>query len=281
MKQIEEKPKKHILRKFIFFIILIMALIIVYGKYVEPSIIFINEYNVKSNKFPTSLNKIKIVHFSDILFDSSDDMDKLDEIISLINDKKVDIVIFSGDLFKKSYNPNQKIIDKVTEKLSKIKSKYGKYYVTGDNDLKNISYDNIMQNSGFISLNNSFDVIYSNAKESLLLVGLMPNIDTTILNNIINENNANYKIVIFHESDSFEDIEDYNFDLALSSNSLNGKVNIPYIKNIFLNKNSNKYYEPHYKIHDKDLYISNGIGTEGIEFRLFNNPSINIYTLKK
>ena len=275
------KEKKHVLRTLLFIIILLFILIFLYGRYVETKIILINEYEIKNNNIPNSFNNFKIAHFSDLLYKNSDDLDRLKEVKTRINDKKIDIVIFSGDLIKKDSNLSQDEINKITNTLSKIKAKYGKYYVVGDNDKKNKVYENIMQNSGFTSINNFFDTIYSEKKENILLLGLDTKIDTSILNNMINENKSSYKILVFHESDSFNEIKNYDVNLVLSSNSLNGQINIPGIKKIFLDNDSSKYYEPHYKIKNKDLYISNGIGNDKINFRLLNNPSVNIYVLKK
>ena len=275
------KEKKHGFRTFLFLLLLIIIVIFLYGRFFEPNTIFVNEYEIKNNNIPNSFNNFKIAHFSDVLYEDNDDLERLKDVREKINDKKVDIVIFSGDLIKKNSNLSQKEINKITKELTKINAKYGKYYVTGDNDKKNELYDGIMQNSGFTSINNFFDNIYSEQNENILLVGLNTKIDTSILSNIINENPAPYKVLVFHESDSFKEIKDYDVNLVLSSNSLNGQVNIPGIKKIFLDKNSNEYYEAYYKIKKKDFYISNGIGNDKIEFRLLNNPSLNIYVLKK
>ena len=277
----KEERKTHYFRTILFLLLLIIILVFLYGRYVETTNIFVNEYDIKNSNIPSSFNNFKIAHFSDILYKDNNDLERLKDVKTKINDKKVDLVIFSGDLIKKDTNLSQKEIDKITKELSKIKAKYGKYYVTGDNDNKNDLYDSIMQSGGFISLNNFFDNIYSEKNENLLLIGLNTKIDTSVLNNIINENKSNYKILVFHESDSFEDIKNYDINLVLSSNSLNGQINIPGIKKLFLDKNSNEYYEPHYRIKGKDFYISNGIGNDKIDFRLLNNPSINIYILKK
>jgi len=274
------EEKKHGFRKFIFILILIIILIFLYGRYIETNYIFVNEYEIKNKNIPNSFNNYKIAHFSDILYKNDNDLDRLKSVKTKINDKKVDMVIFSGDLIKKESNLSQKEINKIIKELSKINAKYGKYYVTGDNDNKNELYDSIMQNSGFVSINNFFDNIYSEKNENILLIGLNTKIDTSVLSNIINENKSNYKILVFHESDSFKDIKNYDVNLVLSSNSLNGQINIPGIKKIFLDKNSNEYYESYYKIKSKDFYISNGIGNDIIDYRLLNNPSINIYVLK-
>lgn len=277
----EEEKKKSILRPFIIILVLLIILIFFYGRYVETNYLFVNEYEIKNNNIPISFNNFKIAHFSDVLYKDNNDLDRLKDVRTRINDKKVDIVIFSGDLIKKGTNTSQKDIDKITKVLSSIKAKYGKYYVSGDNDNKNELYDNIMQNSGFTSLNNFFDNIYSEKNENILLIGLNTKIDTSVLSNIINENKSSYKILVFHESDSFKEIKNYDVNLVLSSNSLNGQINIPGVKKLFLDNNSNEYYEPYYKIKNKDFYISNGIGNDKIDFRLLNNPSINIYVLKK
>ena len=86
-----------------------------------------------------------------------------------------------------------------------------------------------------------------------------------------------------HESDYMDEVlsNDYNFDLVLAGHSLNGSINIPFIKNIFLEKYGTKYYNNYYEFPNTKLYVSNGVGVSNINFRLFNTPSINIYRFKK
>ena len=62
--------------------------------------------------------------------------------------------------------------------------------------------------------------------------------------------------------------------------NLNGSINIPYLKKLFLPTDAKKYYEPHYQINNTNIYINNGIGVDRINFRLFNHPSINFYRIK-
>ena len=46
-------------------------------------------------------------------------------------------------------------------------------------------------------------------------------------------------------------------------------------------KEALEYYDSYYDIDNTKLYISNGIGVNNINFRLFNTPSFNFYRLKK
>lgn len=275
---IEIEKEHHFFRTLFFLIVLVIVLLIVYGKFLGPNGLILKEYDINSNSIPTSFNNIKIAHFADILYDNEEDIEVFDDIIKKINDKKVDIIVFSGNLTKGKYKFQENESSIIIQKLSKLESTYGKYYVTGPNDKKNPSYDSIMQQSGFTSLNDSKDIIYSKNKEQILLVGM----DTpdSIINDLIKDDNSPYKVIIFSESDNIDEIKDYNFNLALASNSLNGQINIPIIKEFFIRDGSKKYINPYYKVNNTDFYISSGIGTDNIDFRLFNKPSVNIYTLK-
>ena len=44
-------------------------------------------------------------------------------------------------------------------------------------------------------------------------------------------------------------------------------MNILGIKNMLLPKDAKKYYKPYYKINNTDIYISNGIGVDKVNFR--------------
>ena len=62
--------------------------------------------------------------------------------------------------------------------------------------------------------------------------------------------------------------------------SLNGQINVPIIKDIFLRDGSKKYINPYYKVNNTKLYVSSGIGTDKYDYRLFNKPSFNLYKIK-
>ena len=270
----ESNKEHHFFRTLFFLILLVVILLIIYGKFLGNRGLIIKEYSIKDDAIPSSFNNFKIAQFADILYNGTND-EVFDELVQKINDKKVDIIIFSGNLIKKDYKINNNKTAKITEKLNKLTCKYGKYYVTGNDDEENQSYETIMQNSGFTPLNNTKDIIYSEKNESFLLVGMGTKINN--LNDIIND--TSYKIIVFSNSDLIEDLTEYNFNLAFSSNSLNGQVDIPFIKEFFLRKDSKNYYNNYYKVNNTKLYISSGIGTDLIDFRLFNKPSINLYIL--
>ena len=277
---IEEEKRPHFFRTLFFIIVLLVVLLIIYGKFLGNSGLILKQYEVTNNKIPESFNNLKIAHFSDILYKSKEDIDLFDTIIKKVNDKKVDIIIFSGNLTSDNYKFNEEESKKVIEKLSKLNSTYGKYFVSGKNDKNDPSYDSIMTSSGFVSLNDSKDIIFSKKNEQIMLLGLDYNSPGSFIPDAIKDSNTMYKIIAFSESDEMDELTSYNIDMAISSNSLNGQINIPIVKDFFIRDGSKKYINPYYKVGNTNLYVSSGIGTDKINFRLFNKPSVNIYILK-
>ena len=264
--------------KIIFSIILLLIITYISVRFIGNIGLVVREYKI-TNKKLESFYGLKIAHFSDLHYGMSVNEKKLNIIVNKINMTKPDIVVFTGDLIDKNIKITDEIFELLVSKLSKINSKYGKYYVSGNHDKNNKSYNTIMTESGFQNLNESYDVIYLN--NSKMFIG---GIDT---NNTLNEKtietlnleNYDYKIMLSHYPDNADYLLKYNVDLILSGHSHNGQVRLPVIGKIITPNNDKKYYDPYYKINDTLLYISGGIGNSTMNFRLFNKPSFNLYRL--
>lgn len=85
--------------------------------------------NLKLKNFK-SKNPLKIVQLSDMHLGSFQRVDKLEEVVELINDEKPDLIFFTGDLVNNHADEAYPFIDT----LSKLKAKYGKFSVLGNHD---------------------------------------------------------------------------------------------------------------------------------------------------
>ena len=135
-KEEKEEKKSSKLRNFIIILILLITFTIIYGRFIEPGFLLVNEINIEDNTLNKSFNTLKIVHFSDILYGSTTDIETIKKTVEIINNKKPDIVIYTGDLVYSETILDEKDINEIEEELSKIDTTYGKYYVSGDNDTK-------------------------------------------------------------------------------------------------------------------------------------------------
>ncbi len=270
---------KKILTTILLFLIVIFSLLL-YSRFIGIKGLKTNEITIEGN-IPKSYNGLKIVHFADIHYKKVITEKEIKRLIKEINNIKPDIVLFTGDLTDKDYKLTGSDIKFLIQQLSKIETIYGSYAILGDQDLQNKdTIHNIYIQSNFILLENTTTIIQNEKGEKILLGGI-----SNSLNNNINTNEENipYKVILIHEPDNTDEMlkNDPTISLILASHSINGSINIPIIKRFFLPKGAKKYFKPHYKINQTDLYISNGIGLNQINFRLFNTPSINYYRLKR
>lgn len=283
----EEPKKSHVfLNIFIIFIILI-SLLYLYSRYIEPSKLVVKEYGIASENLDSNFSGLKIIHFSDIYWGNTTYEENLEAIVKKINKLKPDLVIFTGNLTDNKY----KNIDKLKESLSSIDATLGKYAIKGNLDYNN-KYDSIMEEVGFTVLNNKYELIYNDGLTPIYLCGLGSYLEedskleacTNYLDTLTKDtqNKPNYKILLTHEGDSVKSVlkNKQKFDLILSGNSLNGTIDLPYYGPIFIPDGSKTYISPHYTRGDTEIYISSGIGTDKYPYRLFNPPSFNLYRLK-
>lgn len=275
-KEIKEtkENKSHI---FIY-ILLIIGLIIIYSRYIATTGIQIKEYSVINNKIPKSFKGFKVVHFSDLKYGSTTDQKYLKKLVNKINELNPDIIIFTGDLITSNYKLTDNDKKSIIENLNKLDPKIDIYSIRGDNDI-NETYNSIITQTKIIEINNLNKLIYYKGDTPIMLIGLDDSINgNQSLDMAFNyEENNYYKILITHEPDTYEKIKDKKIDLFLAGHSLNGQVRLPFIGSVYTPTGAKKYYDSKYKIDNTEIYISNGLGTSKIPYRLNNRPSINLY----
>lgn len=268
---------KKSLKKLILFciiFILIICSILLYSRFVGTKGLIVNEHRIDYNNLSDDFYGLKVVHISDIHYGRTIFNEELDELVKKINLTKPDIVIFTGDLIDKD---NEEKTDKIASILSKIDVSIGKYAIKGEHDKK--AFDTIMSESGFIVIEDNYELIYTNSTEYILLSG--KNLTNTLEFITTNQIKPNYSILLLHEPDSVKDIDLTNFNLVLAGHSHLGQVRLPFIGGIINKDGSKKYKDDYYKIGSTEFYISGGLGVSDFNFRLFNKPSFNLYRLTK
>lgn len=277
-KEKETKETKENKTHIFIYILLFIGLIIIYSRYIATTGIQIKEYSIINNKIPESFKGFKVVHFSDLKYGSTTDQKYLKKLVNKINELNPDIIIFTGDLVSSNYKLTDNDKKSIIENLNKLDPKIDIYSIRGDNDI-NETYNSIITQTKIIEINNLNKLIYYKGDTPIMLIGLDDSINgNQSLDMAFNyEKNNYYKILIAHEPDTYEKIKDKNIDLFLAGHSLNGQVRLPFIGSIYTPTGAKKYYDSKYKIDNTEIYISNGLGTSKIPYRLNNRPSINLY----
>lgn len=275
--------------RFLFILLLIILLLLIYCRYEGTRGLITKEYKIETNSIPSSFDGLKVLHFSDLHYLRVVDDNMLKKVVEEINLINPDIVIFTGDLIDKDFNINDKQKEQLITLLKSINSKYGKYTIIGNHDYikDKEEIETIYNESNFILLQNTYDIIYNSENEKIFLGGLdtysydKADIDK-VMDYFKDNDNIDYKIILVHEPDYIDTITSkYDVDLVLAGHSHNGQINIPFVKNFILPYGSKKYYKNYYNVDNTPLYISSGIGESRINLRFLNKPSINFYRINK
>lgn len=270
------KKKKH---NILIYFILVITLLFLYSKYIEPYNLTIKEYKIENEYLPKSFDGIKIVHFSDVHLGSTVDIKYSDKIVNLINKQNPDIVVFTGDMLDKRRTLNDSEIESVKNSLSKIKSNLGNYAVSGNHDIKQLDTYKKIMDTNFTILDNEEKLIYYKENTPISLVGLSDSSETKINYDVLEKENNYYRFVLCHEPDEYKKISNYSFNVMFSGHSHGGQVRLPFIGKIYTPIGAKTYYDDYYKLDNKEIFISNGIGTTRIDIRFNSAPSINLYRL--
>ena len=282
---IENNVKRFI--KLVFIVGVVLGLFFLYNTYISTAIIEVREYRYINNKIPNSYDGIKVLQFSDLHFGSTMSLDNMKTIKKMVNQRNVDIIVFTGDLIDKNYKISKKELEQLMTDLKNLNASVGKYAVIGDEDNDDIY--TIYSQSDFMLLKNESDIVFKDNNQPIMITGISSFIkdeqDISKAYELLSKEEYNniFNITIMHEPDTFDDIvSNYdNVDLVLAGHSHNGYVRTP-IRHLSLGKSfgSRKYPNEHYKYNNSDLYVSGGLGTNSsIGIRLFCRPSINLFRL--
>lgn len=277
-------------RKFINFLIFILILsvgLIMYSRYVGTKGLIVKEYRIADEKIPYNFSGVKIVHFSDLLYKSTVNLDDVKNMVNRINEFKPDLVFFTGGLISKGKSLSDEETQELSSVLKEIDYTIGKFAVKGDEDGDEFSI--VMSDSGFEVLNNSGIFVYNKALTPIYVAGLSSSISDAInvesafeLVDADANKDAYFKILLMHEGDSATSVlksrDDVN--LILAGNSLNGSVVLPFYGGIFESRGSETYKNPFYEVNGTLIYVSSGLGTKDVNYRFNNKPSFNFYRLK-
>lgn len=278
----KEENKKHILRIIIIVAVFLIAIVVLYSRFIGTTGLIVKEYPIRTNELSEDYDGLKIIHFSDLHYKSTIDINYVKKLVKKINELKPDIVVFTGDLVESNVTLDDKEVKNLTKELDKINPTIETLAVIGNHDYDHDYWNQIVPNLNWKVLDNTYEYVYSNSTTPILFVGFDDLREGTpdyanAFSYLNTDSNDRYTIVLAHEPDQIDEIKDYNFDLYLSGHSHLGQIRVPLVGAIYTPVGSKKYYDEHYYVNDADLYISGGIGTSLLKLRLFNRPSINLY----
>jgi Predicted phosphohydrolases len=286
----EEKKEKRKMKLWIKLLILFSVLVVgtlLYSRFIGTSGLYAKEYLVTNKNLPNEFYGLKIIHISDIHYGQTTNKKELETLVKRVNEYDPDIIVITGDLLDRDTTYSDTDILDIQNTLKKLDAKLGKYIIMGNHDTTQEIYTTVVDNSNLTNLDDTHEIIYNKGMNPILIAGMSsgehgnktPHAKVGDAIEDIQAKEIPYSILIMHEPDYIDDIEYDNFQLVLAGHSHNGQIRIPFIGATILPNHARKYYDNYYKLNNTEFYISSGVGTSTIKFRLFNRPSFNVYRL--
>jgi predicted MPP superfamily phosphohydrolase len=240
----------------------------------------IKEIDISIKDLPEALNGFRIVQITDIHAGLTIKRDFIETIVGMVNELRADVIAFTGDMADGSVAHLRNDV----EPFSRMKSKYGTYFVTGNHEY----YSGVEQwveearRLGMKVLLNSHEVLKI-GDSNILIAGVTDLSGGGFLKSHISDPAASVanaprcdaKILLAHQPKSIHEASPLGFDLLISGHTHGGQffpwnfaaaLAQPYISGL----------------HDHEgtwIYVSKGTGYWGPPVRLGTRSEITVFTL--
>lgn len=224
------------------------------------------------------LKGLRILHFSDVHMFGAQDLTYIAQVFDTIQAQDADVILFSGDMIDASITSlNDEQLSFIHEQLSKLNPQFGFFAVLGDDDLNHVeTLKSIYQAHTIELLDNQATLLHHYSNSQLRLVGLSPM--ATQLEHLYPQD-GQAVLTLSYDPQNMDRITSLQSTVILAGKTHGGQVSFPLIGSSYSKANSN-YIKGSYHVDGKTLFISSGISTSETQARFFDDPSINVYTLR-
>ncbi|HUQ33863.1 MAG TPA: metallophosphoesterase [Pyrinomonadaceae bacterium] len=266
-------------------LVLIFLFTAVWAFFIEPNRLVIKKETIELMGWPTEFENMRVAVLSDLHVGSPYiDADKLQLIVSKVNEAEPDMVVLLGD-YMSSMRLGGKVIEPeiIAENLKGLRARHGVFSVLGNHDWW---YDGprvkqALEAVGIRDLEDDVTRIERNG-QAIWLAGLkdswtnQPDVEGTLAK-ITDESPV---IALTHNPDLFVKIPP-RVILTLAGHTHGGQVNLPLVGRTRVpSEYGQRYAAGHIVENNHHLFVTTGIGTSIIPVRFRVPPEIVILNLK-
>lgn len=275
--------------KILFLIIIVLAIAAisytVYDGYnYAPSRIKTNYYTIEHEKINEDLDNLQVAFISDIHYLTYFNNERLEQLVSKLNDANPDIIVFVGDLVDREMNEEEYTV--LNEAMHSLNPKYGKFAVLGEADYASETINNqvetLLFDSNFEILKNEVITISKDSQNVINLVGLDSVVNTKhdIEKAFVDVNDKNFTIALTHAPDIADKFPEKLVNLVIAGHSHGGQINIPLLGQVYNKPYAENYFANTYNFDSIKLHVINGVGTTVDDVRINAPAEIVIYTFR-
>ncbi|MCX7703206.1 MAG: metallophosphoesterase [Planctomycetota bacterium] len=260
---------------FALFSLLLFFLLLLYAFFIEPRRLTLSETEIKLNLKTEIESEVRIAHISDLHYEG--DSVILEKILSVIREKRPDIVCISGDYFNRVNDSDVKDLRSFIETLSK--NCKAVLSVSGNWD-EPLIMERLFENAPGNVFHDTFVYEYDGFSFVLLPFGF----ERFVGDFTLKAQKSTVKILLTHSPDLADDpFVNKNFHLYLCGHTHGGQVRLPLVgAPFFPSKTARLYQSGLYRMKSgMFLYVNRGVGMTKLlpKLRLFSPPEISLIKL--
>ncbi|MFQ5575496.1 MAG: metallophosphoesterase [Anaerolineae bacterium] len=258
-----------------------------WGMAVEPHRLSLTRLAVVTPRLPPGAPPIRLLHLSDLHLERLTRRET--RLLKLVRAANADLIVITGDYLNLSYNKDPQAIAQVRQLLGRLRAPHGVYATLGSPpvDVPDVARRHFA-GSHIQLLSNATVTLNLGAGRRLTLLGIDCTHDVRYDSYIfsrLNErrNGSAPAVLLYHSPELMPLVQRHGVDLYLCGHTHGGQVRLPgYGALITSAATGRRYQMGRYDENDTTLYVSRGIGLEGLSaprLRLFCPPEITLVTL--
>ncbi len=273
---------------WLFVIVQVLGtILLLWGAFFEPFRLGVSEILVLSDRLPIGTPAIRILHISDLHVERLTNREE--RVVYLSRELKPDMIVMTGDYLNLSYNRDPETLAQTKQLLRKFSAPYGVYATLGSPSAdyrKNVVP--LFDGSSIKLLRQEWEVVDLGRGRKVVVLGLdcthlLP-LDATHLAELMQDAPADLpQMLLYHSPELMPEVAGFGVDLYLCGHTHGGQVRLPILGPLLTSSQlGRRFVMGLYKIGRTHLYVSRGVGLEGLSaprVRLFCPPEMTLVTI--
>jgi predicted MPP superfamily phosphohydrolase len=270
-------------RRFVIALAL-LQLLLLYAWLVEPNWIEVTQHEVRFKTLPEEFNGLVVAHLSDLHIRRYGIRER--RVLALLAEAKPGVVIVTGDFTLEGSDPAA--IQRFLQDLRDLHPPFGIWAVLGSYDHwyppaeNDAAVRQLFKDAGIALLVNQWGRL-GKGLDTLSLIG----VDDPFSGYadwgaaLKGTQRTPFAVLLTHSPQIFMKADLMKFDLVLAGHTHGGQIRLPGIGALWLPDGSEDYESGWFYGQSARMYVTRGVGTSILPFRLFCRPEIALIRLKR
>jgi predicted MPP superfamily phosphohydrolase len=259
-----------------------------WGFVIEPFRVGLSELTIVTDRLPQGATPIRFLHISDLHIERLTKRETA--VLHLAQQAKPDFIVITGDYVNLSYNTDPVTHRQVRQLLQKLDAPHGVYATLGSItvDLREEVVP-IFDGLPISLMRHAWQRVKLGAGREVVLLGMdcthhLPTDRARLANLYAQAPNSVPQILLYHSPELMPEAAEHGLDLYLCGHTHGGQVRLPFVGPLLTSSQlGRRYVMGHYQEGRTHLYVSRGLGLEGLSaprVRFLAPPEMVLVTLK-